>query len=43
FCSKICRDSLASMVKSHVALREEPKISLLPLVFYEDKEKVINT
>ncbi|AST09310.1 late gene transcription factor [Murmansk poxvirus] len=43
FCSKICMDSLASMVKSHIALREEPKISLLPLVFYEDKDKVINT
>ncbi|AEN03690.1 late gene transcription factor VLTF-2 [Yokapox virus] len=43
FCSKICRDSMASMVKSHIALREEPKISLLPIVFYEDKDKIINT
>ncbi|AAF17973.1 gp089L [Rabbit fibroma virus] len=42
FCSKICRDSFAAMVKTHVALREEPKITLLPLVFYNKPEDVIN-
>nr|WGO62717.1 late transcription factor VLTF-2 [Wadden Sea poxvirus] len=42
FCSKICRDSFASMIKSNVALREEPKITLLPLIFYDNPEEVIN-
>ncbi|ANS71178.1 viral late transcription factor [Pteropox virus] len=41
FCSRICRDSFACMVKTHIALREEPKISLLPLTCYKDPEKVI--
>ncbi|ABI99084.1 late transcription factor VLTF-2 [Deerpox virus W-1170-84] len=42
FCSKICRDSFATMIKSHVALREEPKITLLPLVFYDKPDEIIN-
>ncbi|AAK85052.1 putative late transcription factor [Lumpy skin disease virus] len=42
FCSTICRDSFASMVKSHIALREEPKVTLLPLVFYDNPKEVIN-
>ncbi|AAR07447.1 91L [Yaba monkey tumor virus] len=42
FCSSICRDSFSSIIKSHVAIREEPKITLLPLVFYKDPEKVVN-
>ncbi len=41
FCSRICRDSFACMVRSHVALREEPKISLLPLIFYENRDEII--
>ncbi|APG58310.1 viral late gene transcription factor 2 [BeAn 58058 virus] len=42
FCSRICRDSFATMIKSLVALREEPKISLLPLQFYDKPNEVIN-
>ncbi|ABQ43566.1 late transcription factor VLTF-2 [Tanapox virus] len=42
FCSNICRDSFSSMIRTHVAIREEPKITLLPLVFYKDPEKVVN-
>ncbi|QHR82631.1 viral late transcription factor VLTF-2 [Brazilian porcupinepox virus 1] len=42
FCSHICRDSFASMIKPLVALREEPKISLLPLVVYDKPDEVIN-
>ncbi|RAX31391.1 UNVERIFIED_CONTAM: hypothetical protein DQE83_26885, partial [Escherichia coli] len=30
------------MVKSHIALREEPKVTLLPLVFYDNPKEVIN-
>ncbi|QRM13585.1 late transcription factor VLTF-2 [Fowlpox virus] len=41
FCSKICRDSFANMIKSVIALREEPKISLLPLELYEKPEEVL--
>ncbi|ASK51297.1 Late transcription factor (VLTF-2) [Eptesipox virus] len=42
FCSKICKDSFATSVKSQIALREEPKISLLPLVCYKNKDDVLN-
>lgn len=42
FCSRICRDSFASMVSTHVALREEPKVTLLPLVFYKDPTEVMH-
>ncbi|AAR83415.1 late transcription factor VLTF-2 [Canarypox virus] len=41
FCSKICRDSFANMIKGVIALREEPKVSLLPLEVYENPEEVI--
>ncbi|QRY18894.1 ORF-24 [Teiidae poxvirus 1] len=41
FCSKICRDSFANMIKSIIALREEPKISLLPLEMYENTDEVL--
>ncbi|CCD83271.1 late transcription factor VLTF2 [Squirrelpox virus] len=40
FCSRICRDSFAGMVRSCVALREEPKITLLPMVCYSDPAEV---
>ncbi|QDJ95036.1 late transcription factor VLTF-2 [Hypsugopox virus] len=42
FCSRICRDSFATSVKSQIALREEPKISLLPLICYKNKDMVLN-
>ncbi|ALA62401.1 late transcription factor VLTF-2 [Turkeypox virus] len=41
FCSKICRDSFANMIKGIVALREEPKITLLPLELYNNPDEVI--
>nr|WQH58030.1 MAG: MC103L [Molluscum contagiosum virus] len=41
FCSRICRDSFASTVRTHVALREEPKVTLLPLVFFQQPEQVL--
>ncbi|QGN68098.1 viral late transcription factor 2 [Equine molluscum contagiosum-like virus] len=41
FCSRICSDSFAGTVKAHVALREEPKVTLLPLVFYQEPEEVL--
>ncbi|AYP74247.1 late transcription factor VLTF-2 [Fowlpox virus] len=41
FCSKICRDSFANMIKGVIALREEPKVSLLPLEVYENPEEII--
>ncbi|AIZ77327.1 putative late transcription factor VLTF-2 [Parapoxvirus red deer/HL953] len=40
FCSRLCRDSFAGLVKHLVALREEPKIELLPLEMYADPERV---
>ncbi|AWU47134.1 VLTF-2 [Sea otter poxvirus] len=42
FCSHICKDSFACMIKAHVALREEPRIAILPLVCYKDPNKVIS-
>lgn len=42
FCSRICRDSFAGMVRAHVALREEPKVTLLPLAFYQDAAEVVH-
>ncbi|QHG62650.1 VLTF-2 [Cetacean poxvirus 1] len=42
FCSRICKDSFANMIKSHVALREEPKVTLLPLIFYENPNEIIS-
>ncbi|AAR98433.1 late transcription factor VLTF-2 [Bovine papular stomatitis virus] len=40
FCSRLCRDSFAGLVKHLVALREEPKIELLPLEMYADPDRV---
>ncbi|AAL69827.1 SPV088 putative late transcription factor VLTF-2 [Swinepox virus] len=42
FCSSICRDSFASMIKSNVALREEPKATILPLICYDKPNEIIN-
>ncbi|ATI21036.1 VLTF-2 [Western grey kangaroopox virus] len=41
FCSRICRDSFAGMIKGNVALREEPKVTLLPLQVYENPDDVL--
>ncbi|ASC55564.1 late transcription factor VLTF2-like protein [Seal parapoxvirus] len=40
FCSRLCRDSFAGSIKHLVALREEPKIELLPLDMYANPDRV---
>ncbi|AAR98171.1 ORF076 late transcription factor VLTF-2 [Orf virus] len=40
FCSRLCRDSFAGSIRHLVALREEPKIELLPLEMYADPDRV---
>ncbi|ABJ09012.1 late transcription factor VLTF-2 [Nile crocodilepox virus] len=41
FCSRICADSFAAGVKHIIPLREDPKVSLLPLVCYRHPERVL--